>query len=41
MEHDSARPEYVFFSIILIEASELAILWLLIPETLQKGRIDH
>jgi len=29
-------PECVFFLIILIETSELAILWLLIPETLEK-----
>jgi MFS family permease len=34
-------PEYVFFLIILIQTSELAILWLLIPETLQKGSIDQ
>ena len=34
-------PQYVFFLIILIQTSELAILWLLIPETLQKGSIDQ
>jgi MFS family permease len=34
-------PQYVFFLIILIQISELAILWLLVPETLQKGSIDH
>jgi MFS family permease len=32
--------EYVFFMIILIQTSELAILWLLIPETLQRGSIE-
>jgi MFS family permease len=34
-------PEYVFFLIILIETSKLLILWLLIPETLQKRALKR
>ncbi len=34
-------PEYVFFSIILIETSALGILWLQIPETLQRRSVDQ